>query len=146
MCWGHQIFQFLKTILPKSTVKSISKYVLTQLLNSSFFFSFLSFFFFFFFLFSFFFRFPHELKICRYRQELSLCGYTSTSESKVTFLQHMLCTHNLRGLNRWVGVLHFLRGVLHFFTWCFSIHKESLLLYPRISSGVLAVSDFGHSM
>ena len=142
MCWGHQIFQFLKTILPKSTVKSISKYVLTQLLNSSFFFSFLSFFFFFFFLFSFFFRSPHELKICLWRQELSLCGYTSTSESKVTFLQHMLCTHNLRGLTQGGGGVPFFGGGVPFFTWCFSIHKESVILYPRIHSEVLAPSRF----
>ena len=59
----------------------------------------------------------------------------------------LLCTHHLRGLteveegvNFWEEGVNFLHGVFPY------IHKESLILYPRISTGVLAVSDFGHSM
>jgi hypothetical protein len=45
-----------------------------------------------------------------------------------------VCTRHLRGLTQGGGLFNFWGGVIHFFTWCFHIDKESLRLYPRISS------------
>jgi len=77
----------------------------------------------------------------RWRQELSSCGENSTNESKATFFCTVMYS-SFEGSNRGGWVFHFLGWVFQLFTWSFSIHKESLHLYPRIISGVLAVSYF----
>ena len=116
-----------------------------ELRKFSFFFLFFLFSFFFFFFFFFFFLSPPKVKICLYRQNFSCGVYISTNESKVNFFNAIMYP-SFEGSDRGGGGVPFFGGGVPFFTRCFSIHKESIILYPRISSGVLAVSDYGHSM
>ena len=63
--------------------------------------------------------------MARWRQELSSCGENSTNESKVTFFSTVIYS-SFEGSDRGGGGGPFLGGGGPFFTWCFSIHKESL--------------------
>ena len=76
-----------------------------------------------------------------YRQNFSCGVYISTNESKVNFFNAIMYP-SFEGSDRGGGGGQFLGRGGQLFTWCFSIHKESVILYPRISSCVLAPSCF----